>query len=234
MILKLGSKGQEVKALQEKLIKLGYDIGKYGADGAFGSFTEKAVKEFQANQGILVDGEVGNDTLHRLDIALGLVKPEEPVTPKAGLSGKALEIAKTQLNVREQPPGSNKGKDVEKYLASIGLGGGYSWCMAFVYWNVNEAAKALNVQNPLYKTGGVLMQWNQRQNLKVSTPKAGDIFIMDFGKGTGHTGFVESVEGNYINTVEGNTNAAGSRNGDGVYRRKRAISSIKGFLRVGA
>ncbi|WP_434777606.1 CHAP domain-containing protein [Neisseria sp. Ec49-e6-T10] len=142
-------------------------------------------------------------------------------------------MAKTQLGVVEIPRNSNKGKDVEKYLSSIGLGGGYAWCMSFVYWCVEQAAKEYRTANPLYRTGGVLMQWNQRQNLKASKPMAGDIFIMDFGKGTGHCGFVTKVEGSYIFTIEGNTNSAGSRDGDGVYERKRLISSCKGFLRVG-
>jgi peptidoglycan hydrolase-like protein with peptidoglycan-binding domain len=46
-ILKKGSKGAEVKALQEALKTLGYSLGIYGADGKFGSATEKALKKYQ-------------------------------------------------------------------------------------------------------------------------------------------------------------------------------------------
>ena len=45
--LKNGSKGTDVKAMQEFLLQLEYSLPKYGADGEFGSETEKALKKFQ-------------------------------------------------------------------------------------------------------------------------------------------------------------------------------------------
>ena len=61
--------------------------------------------------------------------------------------------------------------------------------------------------------------------------KPGHIFIMSFGGGMGHTGLVESVNGGFMNVIEGNTNDNGSREGIGVFRRVRKINSInKGFL----
>jgi peptidoglycan hydrolase-like protein with peptidoglycan-binding domain len=41
--LKKGKEGNDVKLLQEKLLKLGFDLGPWGADGDFGSSTENAV-----------------------------------------------------------------------------------------------------------------------------------------------------------------------------------------------
>lgn len=58
--LRKGMEGNDVKELQEVLIRLGYNLGSYGADGDFGSATEKAVKEFQKKAGIKVDGIFGN------------------------------------------------------------------------------------------------------------------------------------------------------------------------------
>lgn len=58
--------GKAVKEIQEKLLKLGYDLGGYGADGKFGPATEKAVKAFQRDQGIQVDGVVGPVTMREL------------------------------------------------------------------------------------------------------------------------------------------------------------------------
>lgn len=146
------------------------------------------------------------------------------------LAQKSLSVAVSQIGVEEIPRGSNKGPEVEAYLKSIGLGGGYSWCMAFVYWCV---LKASGSSNPLKKTGGVLAQWNARPELRVKDPMPGDIFIMDYGKGLGHTGFVEKIlpEGK-IQTIEGNTNADGSREGYAVCRRVRNQKTIKGYLRV--
>lgn len=65
-----GSKGGEVEALQSQLMKLGYDLGKWGADGDFGSATESAVKEFQANHGLPVTGVADDATMSALLDAL--------------------------------------------------------------------------------------------------------------------------------------------------------------------
>lgn len=148
------------------------------------------------------------------------------------LAQKTLEIAIAQIGVEEMPKYTNSGPEVEIYLKSVGLGKGYSWCMAFIYWCTQNASKQTNLQNPLKKTGGVLDQYNSRPLLKQITPKEGDIFIMDLGKGLGHTGIVEKVSGDIIHTIEGNTNENGSREGYKVCRRKRETKSIKGFLRL--
>ena len=46
-ILKKGDRGTYVQKAQALLIKKGYDLGKWGADGVFGNATEQAVREFQ-------------------------------------------------------------------------------------------------------------------------------------------------------------------------------------------
>ena len=57
--LKYGSTGQEVKHLQELLIKEGFLLT---ADGVFGANTASAVKQFQARKGLACDGVVGPKT----------------------------------------------------------------------------------------------------------------------------------------------------------------------------
>ena len=58
MLLKVGSKGNEVKQLQEKL--------GLSADGSFGPGTEKAVKEWQTANGLTADGLVGDGTWSKM------------------------------------------------------------------------------------------------------------------------------------------------------------------------
>jgi len=58
MLLKVGSKGNEVKQLQEKL--------GLTADGSFGPGTEKAVKEWQSVNGLTADGLVGDGTWSKM------------------------------------------------------------------------------------------------------------------------------------------------------------------------
>lgn len=149
------------------------------------------------------------------------------------LRNRALEIAQSQIGVQEIPKNSNAGPAVEKYLKSVGLGKGYAWCMAFVYWSVKSASIELNIENPLAKTAGVLDMYRKMVKNRVATPQPGDFFIMDFGKGAGHTGFVEKLLPNgKMQTIEGNTNDNGSREGYEVARRyDRKVSQMKGFIR---
>ena len=66
-ILRKGSKGQYVTLLQTKLIQLGFSLPKFGADGDFGSETEKAVLDFQEANGLDPDGVVGPNTWEALN-----------------------------------------------------------------------------------------------------------------------------------------------------------------------
>lgn len=150
------------------------------------------------------------------------------------LSKKAIEIAITQIGEEEKPRGSNWGHPVSDYLTIVGINFPASWCMAFVQWCLYEAAKDLGLKViPIFKSGGVLNVYNHTDKFLISQiPEAGNIFIQDHGHGLGHTGFVESVDGEFINTIEGNTNDSGSREGYEVCRRKRKISSCKAFIKV--
>ena len=67
--LRKGSSGEYVTLLQTMLIQRGYDLAPYGADGKFGSKTETAVKTFQRDNGLTVDGVVGRATWSELDEA---------------------------------------------------------------------------------------------------------------------------------------------------------------------
>ena len=57
--------GDDVSALQRRLAELGFDCGR--VDGAFGTRTEAALREFQRNVGLLVDGLCGPATFKELD-----------------------------------------------------------------------------------------------------------------------------------------------------------------------
>jgi hypothetical protein len=63
-LLRHGSHGADVKALQETLSALGFNLGP--ADGVFGDKTTEAVRKFQASRGLTADGIVGHDTWAKL------------------------------------------------------------------------------------------------------------------------------------------------------------------------
>ncbi|MEQ8279369.1 MAG: peptidoglycan-binding protein [Deltaproteobacteria bacterium] len=78
-----GHRGEGVKQMQEKLIALGYldpkADPKQAADGIFGSATEAAVRAFQKDQGLKVDGMAGRDTIGKLD---SVEPPKADAAPK--------------------------------------------------------------------------------------------------------------------------------------------------------
>ncbi len=82
-----GCEGRDVKTMQEYLLTLGYDLGKWGADGDFGDATELAVKAFQKDSGITVDGKCGPVTVNTMQKALEILGEKAPVGNKVVISG---------------------------------------------------------------------------------------------------------------------------------------------------
>lgn len=150
------------------------------------------------------------------------------------LSDAALQVAISQIGQEEKPRGSNWGHPVQDYLLSVGINFPASWCAALMYWCFEQASEKVPQTNPLPRTGGVLHMWESSTDVhKVQSPQVGDIFIMDLGKGLGHTGIVESIaEDGTLHTIEGNSNDSGSREGYEVVRKTRQPKHpIIGYLR---
>ena len=95
-ILSLGSKGEAVKDLQRNLVKLGYNIGKWGADGDFGNDTVIAVKAFQKDYDLIVDGEVGEKTWTKLSELLAPIG--QPVDGNTSKYKNILIMIRNSIN----------------------------------------------------------------------------------------------------------------------------------------
>lgn len=149
------------------------------------------------------------------------------------LLATALGTARSQVGVREEPPGSNCGPEVNVYLKSVGLSPGHPWCAAFVYWCFGQAAQKVGVVNPLVKTGHCLTHWQKApQAVKITAgaarldpslvrPGLIGILLMDRRNGAGHAFIVEAIKDRQLTTIEGNTNQALSREGLAVCRLSR-------------
>ncbi|MDB5246708.1 MAG: peptidoglycan-binding protein [Segetibacter sp.] len=241
-IIKKGEQDSSIiLAIQQKLTENG--CGTFDGLGSYGPKTLAAVKLFQSlhtdqlGNPLKIDGEVGSLTWAAL---FGIETVVKQVIPETGISKEALKIAKDTVGVMEKPAGSNSGPEVNEFLSSVNCPPGSFWCASFTYWCFKKASEKLGVPNPACKTAGCLFHWKNTSGTKIPTAEAinnpslikpGNIFIMDHGKGMGHTGLVEKVEGGIIHTIEGNSNPGGSRNGIGVFELRRKISSInKGFI----
>ncbi len=108
--LRKGDCGVDVKELQQTLLTLKYNLGKYGADGDFGSATEGAVKAFQKDEGLEVDGVFGPASWEKLQERMpeegggsSEPEPEEPdVKPEPEQAGNVV-IEEGQAYIRTGP-----------------------------------------------------------------------------------------------------------------------------------
>lgn len=254
--LRRGSNGPDVRRIQEKLITLGVsETG--GVDGDFGEKTEWGVRLFQARHEdgggspLDIDGVVGPTTWNSLfdEDQTNVVTAPAAAPSISGLLAEVLEVARSQLDVREVPRGSNRGPEVDAYLTSVSASLlGQPWCMAFVYWCFLKASANIGVANPAPQTASVWRSWeivNANMHSRVLTAAAaradpeavlpGSVFYIDTGGRSGHTGFVTGFADGKLITLEGNTNNDGSREGYGVFtRNKRRLDSINlGFANFG-
>lgn len=111
--IRRGSTGADVVECQQDLLKLGYDLGSYGADGKFGAKTEAAVKEFQRthvdpNTGdkLKVDGIVGPASWAALDAAVG--PSPTPTTDLYTVTIPHLTLEQANALIAEYPAADKK------------------------------------------------------------------------------------------------------------------------------
>ena len=147
-----------------------------------------------------------------------------------------LNIATKEIGTNESPANSNRVKYNTWYYGKEVSGSAYPWCCAFVCWVFNKAgasklfyggkktAYCPTIEN-YYKSIG--------KYYSKTEGKAGDLCLMDFGKGrASHIGIVESknADGSYV-VIEGNTSTISNDNGGSVMRRTRKQNVIRGFAR---
>ena len=135
--------------------------------------------------------------------------------------------------------GHNDGIRVEQYIVAAGFNAKSQipWCAAFIYWNFKELGYTLDIKYPALASAyfdSTKVIYKRGEGFKCK-PNAGDVIGIYFpSKGRiAHVGFYLDETDKYFITIEGNTNRAGSREGDGVlkkYRPKRSIYKISRFF----
>ena len=118
--LSKGDKGNGVKTMQTMLIACGYSCGSYGADGDFGSDSDKALRKFQGDYGLTVDGKYGSKSKAKLESVYNRKKSSKPlgtykVTAKSGLYVR--EGAGTNCNI---VPKNKLTKNAQEHAKSNG------------------------------------------------------------------------------------------------------------------
>ncbi|HZP82234.1 MAG TPA: CHAP domain-containing protein [Chthonomonadaceae bacterium] len=163
----------------------------------------------------------------------------EPHAPENELSSdlgvRAVLLAAQSVGVREEPPGSNWGRAVKVYLASVGIATPAPWCAAFVNYKIHQAAQQLGVTTDWPRTGycPTIAAWAKRNRRFLALPQPGCVFLVRDSAGRyRHTGFVSEVHADgTVSTVEGNSNDTGSAEGIGVFSLRRSTARLR-FVRI--
>ena len=156
------------------------------------------------------------------------------------LTDQIIREARKYIGVKETS--HNSGTHIDDWLRRVQRQPGATWCVAFAWCMLDDACDALHLHNPLQPVAGghLLMRMAKDHRAWTSEPGPGFIFGVDHGvsETTGahlsHVGIVVEVDGDQLRTIEGNTNAAGSREGNCVTAKTRRVEECTlGFLDPG-
>lgn len=141
-----------------------------------------------------------------------------------------INKAKGELGVTEYPPDSNNVKYNTWYYGREVSGPEYPWCAVFISW-LFKAEQGL-----CKKTASCvqMLEWFEQKKQLVKFPQPGDIVFFKYStnnRRTNHVGLVVSVDGNVINTIEGNTSAKGSQDNGGKVMQRNRYSNIVAYAR---
>jgi hypothetical protein len=148
---------------------------------------------------------------------------------------KASAAAKKWVNVGENGVNASFTNSVfQEMMKKVGWKSGEAWCMYLAKAVHMDAFKKESANINSILTGSTQTSWNNAKNdttgtYKVVTsgnPQKGDIAIWQntSNPSTGHAGIVIGRSGETFKTVEGNTNLAGSREGDKVLIKERPLA----------
>lgn len=138
------------------------------------------------------------------------------------LRERILAIARKEIGVLESS-GNNDGRRVEAYLAATGLQKGHPYCASFISWVYLQAGFTA----PRTAWSPSLLPASRQ--VKEALPA--DVLGIYFPRlqRIAHVGMVEYLDGDWCMSIEANTNVNGSRDGDGVYRKRRLRKTIYRF-----
>jgi hypothetical protein len=185
------------------------------------------------------------------DFLKDILKPKQPspiidkppvddgtVTLKKKIQDEIIFMASAWIGVRETK-GNNRSPQIDALIQSQGGSLGSPYCMYGVQHVVQSACLKLNLQNPMPEGGSTQRVWakiNEKYKSKNPTRASLIFWRSRKDKSRGHVGIVEDFDGDLV-TIEFNTNDAGSRDGDGVWRKRRKLSGsisleLLGFVNI--
>lgn len=145
------------------------------------------------------------------------------------IGSKLIEKAEATLGIRETTP--NAGPDVEKFQRYVdGRAVGEPWCMSWLQFIVGETSHQFGAPNPLVPSELCRRVWNSvPDKYRGPCPAFGWAVIWK-----GHCGLVTRLDSKHgtFETIEGNTNSRGEREGDAVCRKTRLLKGGTGSFEL--
>lgn len=239
---KRGDKIAKVRTIQEWLSLHGEHVS---IDGAFGPATESAVRKFQTSKGLPVSGVVETATYAALT---GPMKKALAPIAAGGMPLNDLVIAYANQHLAQHPleiGGQNYGPWVRLYMEG-NQGAEWPWCAGFACFILRQAADTFGKAMPFKQTFSCDVLATQAMAAKIFVSEReiarGKVRKADLPPGSffvnrrtdndwNHTGIVIAFHEDHFETIEGNTNDAGDREGYEVCRRTRGYGG-KDFVRI--
>lgn len=160
--LRPGSKGGDVRKMQTALKALDYSVS---VDGSYGSATQNAVKSFQKQNGLTVDGIAGKATLTLLYSGKAAQYEASKDASSSGSGSSGISAPdKSQIQLlhwfKEVKPSIRAGQKVQVYDPASGL----SWTLRLYSLGRHADSEPLTQAdtNAMYKAFGNDFNWNQR------------------------------------------------------------------------
>ncbi len=222
-----GDRGTPVRRLQEWLNLHGFGVA---IDGIFGPVTERAVARFQASVGGTETGRLDGASFDRLVAPMTAVLRRRPAADQA-LGEVVVTYGRRHLDRHPlEVGGQNRGPWVRLYMQG-NEGSPWPWCAGFVTFLLHQAAESLGVATPIAgsfscdslaaqaRAAGRFLPEREATGAALA---AGTIFLVrrtptDWT----HTGFLTAAGAEAFDTIEGNTNDDGEREGYEVCARSR-------------
>jgi hypothetical protein len=237
-----GNKGKAVGRVQEWLCFHGYNLD---IDRDYGPVTEDAVRQFQDDHNLPRSGKVTQGVFRELTTPL--LRAMSPVdTGGDGLD--ELAVAYAEQHLAQHPVeigGDNLGPWVRVYMKGKD-GPDMLWCAGFVCFILEQAARQSGLSNPvkttfscdsLAKNAQMAGRFVSERTLRRGAAEddaltPGSLFLCRrTADDWTHVGMVRRVTDRLFETIEGNTNDEGSRNGYEVCSRRRGFKK-KDFIAI--
>lgn len=172
----------------------------------------------------------------------GLDVEPQPLPPIGSpIMLRALQLATDALGVEEQPPGSNRGKEIDEWVGGVEgrfdylvpkmpHARGIPWCSRFAAHHVSVAALSLGMMDPLRGAGDLasawkMLRWAKQSGKRRNDPKPGYIGLILHADNTGHVVMVADVIGDWVECIEGNAS-------HGVRCRRRLTAGFAAWVDV--